>query len=52
MEQAQGVDTDKNSTNALLDGSAAGAFYRIIGYVSGEELIYPNDAILCPPTFK
>lgn len=45
LSAAQAVDTDDMLTNALLWGSAAGIYYRIIRHVSGEEPMDPVTGI-------
>jgi hypothetical protein len=45
LSAAQAVDTDDMLTNALLWGSAAGIYYRIIRHGSGEEPMYPVTGI-------
>ena len=39
LNAARAVDTDDMVSNALLQGSAAGIYYRIIQQVRGEEKI-------------
>ncbi len=41
LKSAKAVDQDEMVVNALLYGSAAGMFYRIIRHSKGEELIDP-----------
>lgn len=41
LEAAESVDTDDMLREALLEGSAAGLYYRIIRHVSGEEDMNP-----------
>ncbi|EED32758.1 conserved hypothetical protein [gamma proteobacterium NOR5-3] len=41
LEAAESVDTDDMLREALLQGSAAGLYYRIIRHVAGEEAMNP-----------
>ncbi|WOJ93956.1 hypothetical protein R0135_02005 [Congregibacter variabilis] len=41
LEAAESVDTDEMLREALLQGSAAGLYYRIIRHVAGEEEMNP-----------
>jgi hypothetical protein len=37
LDAAESVDTDNMLREALLDGSVAGIYYRILRHVAGEE---------------
>ena len=41
LEAARAVDTDEMLEEALLNGSAAGLLYRVIGHIAGEEPMEP-----------
>lgn len=41
LAQARAVDTEDMISDALLNGSAQGLFYRIICYARGEEMVEP-----------
>jgi hypothetical protein len=41
LAQARAVDTEDMISDALLNGSAQGLYYRIIGYARGEEAAEP-----------
>ncbi|WP_439100512.1 hypothetical protein [Congregibacter sp.] len=45
LEAAESVDTDNMLREALLDGSPAGIYYRIIRHVTGEETMNPLSGI-------
>ncbi|EAQ99330.1 hypothetical protein [Congregibacter litoralis] len=45
LEAAESVDTDNMLCEALLDGSAAGLYYRIIRHVAGEEEMNPISGL-------
>ena len=46
LDAAYTVDTDNMVTDALLYGSAAGIYYRIIRHVSGEEGMNPITGMM------
>ncbi|WOJ96069.1 hypothetical protein R0137_12560 [Congregibacter brevis] len=45
LDAAESVDTDNMLREALLEGSAAGIYYRIIRHVSGEEDMNPISGL-------
>ena len=45
LDEAESVDTDNMLREALLEGSAAGLYYRIIRYVAGEDTMNPVSGL-------
>ncbi|WP_439106731.1 hypothetical protein [Congregibacter sp.] len=45
LDAAESVDTDNMLREALLEGSSAGIYYRIIRHVSGEEDMNPLSGL-------
>ncbi|MFK8041322.1 hypothetical protein [Congregibacter sp.] len=45
LDAAESVDTDNMLREALLDGSAAGIYYRLLRHVSGEEEMNPLSGL-------
>jgi hypothetical protein len=45
LEAAETVDTEDMVRNALLEGSAAGLYYRILRHVAGEEAMNPISGL-------
>ena len=46
LKAAEAVDTDDMLVDAVLNGSAHGLFYRIIGYVRGDEDTEPFPGVI------
>lgn len=45
LNAAESVDTDGMVVEALLEGSAAGIYYRILRYAGGEDSIHPLTGV-------
>ncbi|MEH6635776.1 MAG: hypothetical protein V7700_09665 [Halioglobus sp.] len=49
LAAAKAVDTDSMLEDALLNGSASGLLYRIIGHARGDDTVDPIQGVNFPP---